>query len=143
MSKREHSVAHGTAGEAGAGHEASDLEPRAIAIFGLTLAAALVVCLIVAAWMFGFFATRRAQEDVPPSPLARVEPPAGPVLQVNALNDRERLRAEEDSILSTYAWVDRGAGTVRIPIDRAMQLLAERGLPAAAAKSEPAKTKSR
>ncbi|MFI5340431.1 MAG: hypothetical protein ACHQ7N_11410 [Candidatus Methylomirabilales bacterium] len=143
MSEREHSVAHGTAGDAGVGHERSDLEPRTIAIFGLALVVVVAGCLIVAAWMFGFFAASRAQEDVPPSPLARVEPPAGPVLQVNAPNDRARLRAEEDSILSTYAWVDRGAGIVRIPIGQAMQLLAERGLPAAAGKSEPAKAKGR
>jgi hypothetical protein len=34
--------------------------------------------------------------------------------------------------LSSYGWVDREAGIVRIPIDRAMDLLAERGLPARA-----------
>ena len=38
-------------------------------------------------------------------------------------------RANEASSLSAYGWVDRGAGTVRIPIDRAKTLLLERGLP--------------
>ena len=129
-------------GDRGAGRELSDLEPRTIAIFGLALAAAVVACLIVAAWLFGFFATRRAQEDIPPSPLAQVEPPTTPVLQTKAPSDLARLRAEEDMILSTYGWVDRGAGVVRIPIDRAMHLLAERGLPGAGSKSQPAKAKS-
>ena len=129
------------AGGSGAGHELSALNPRAIAIFGLALAVVVVACLIVAAWMFGFFAARRAQEDVMPSPLARVEPPAGPVLQVNARSDLARRRAEEDTILSTYGWVDRATGAIRIPIDRAMQLLAERGLPAAGGKSQPPKAK--
>ncbi len=122
---------------AGAGYEPSDLKPRTIAIFGLSLALVVAACLIVAAWMFGFFAARRAEEDVLPSPLARVEVPAGPVLQVYAPGDLARLRAEEDKILSTYGWVDRGAGIVRIPVDQAMQLLVERGPKAPTAKAKP------
>ena len=38
-------------------------------------------------------------------------------------------RANEASSLAAYGWVDRGAGRVRIPIDRAKTLLLERGLP--------------
>jgi hypothetical protein len=123
----------------GEGYESSDLKPRSIAIFGLALAVVVAACLIVTAWLFGFFAARRAQEDVLPSPLARVESPAGPVLQVNAPGDLARLRAEEGATLSTYGWVDRAAGTVRIPIDRAMRLLLERGLPGAGAKGKGGK----
>jgi len=40
------------------------------------------------------------------------------------------MRAREDEILTTYGWVDRNAGIVRIPIDAAMKLTLERGLPA-------------
>jgi len=42
-----------------------------------------------------------------------------------------RLRANEDAVLNSYGWADRRAGTVRVPIDRAMDLLVERGLPVA------------
>jgi hypothetical protein len=42
------------------------------------------------------------------------------------LND---IRLREENILSTYGWADQNAGTVHIPIDRAMDLLAQRGLP--------------
>jgi hypothetical protein len=35
-------------------------------------------------------------------------------------------RALEQTQLRSYGWVDRGAGLVRIPIDRAMQLYIER-----------------
>ena len=143
MSETKPTVGHPTAADASAGHELSDLKPRTIAIFGLTLIGVIAMCLVVAAWMFGFFAARQAKEDLVPSPLARVEAPAGPVLQVKAPSDLARLRTEEDSILSTYGWVDRATGVVRIPIDRAMQLLADRGLPAASSKSEPPKAKRR
>lgn len=39
------------------------------------------------------------------------------------------LRLREERILSTYGWTDETAGTVRIPIDRAVELLLKRGLP--------------
>ena len=41
----------------------------------------------------------------------------------------ERLRAADDATLTSYGWVDRKSGIVRIPIDRAIDLLAARGLP--------------
>jgi len=49
-----------------------------------------------------------------------------------AIPGRELLemRAAEDAALHSYGWVDRRAGIVRIPIDRAMELVAKRGLPA-------------
>jgi hypothetical protein len=43
--------------------------------------------------------------------------------------DTADLHAKEDLLLNYYSYVDQGAGTVRIPIDRAMVLIAQRGLP--------------
>jgi hypothetical protein len=36
---------------------------------------------------------------------------------------------QEVQRLNSYGWVDQQAGIARIPIDRAMALLAQRGLP--------------
>jgi len=52
-----------------------------------------------------------------------------PRLQIDPALDLARMRARDLRELSTSAWVDRKAGVFRIPIERAMQLLAERGLP--------------
>jgi hypothetical protein len=41
----------------------------------------------------------------------------------------EVFRAREDSALSSYRWVDRSKGIVSIPIERAMQILAQQGVP--------------
>lgn len=41
------------------------------------------------------------------------------------------MHAREDLLLNHYSWIDRSKGTVRIPISRAMELIAERGLPVA------------
>jgi len=41
------------------------------------------------------------------------------------------MHAREDLLLEHYSWVDKGQGKVRIPIERAMELIAQRGLPVA------------
>ncbi|MNL63672.1 hypothetical protein D3C87_1878270 [compost metagenome] len=53
----------------------------------------------------------------------------GPGVRVESAEDLARLRQSEEQLLGSYAWVDRRAGIVRIPIDRAMTLVASRGLP--------------
>ena len=39
------------------------------------------------------------------------------------------LHEREDLLLDNYSWVDRSQGKVRIPIKRAMELIAQQGLP--------------
>ena len=43
------------------------------------------------------------------------------------MRDLRELREAESNILDHYGWVDRSAGVVRIPIARAIDLLAARG----------------
>ena len=56
-------------------------------------------------------------------------PPPLPRLQTYPFDDVKGLRHEEAKLLEHYAWVDKNAGTVRIPVSRAIELLAEKGLP--------------
>ena len=74
--------------------------------------------------------TRSEEAKYPkPSPMATerpVEPPA-PKLQRLPVGGLAALRAEEHEQLSTYKWIDRQAGTVQIPIERAIELMARRG----------------
>jgi hypothetical protein len=110
-------------------HEHRDANVRTVVVFGVGLSALLVVVLFVMGWLFSFLARR--EQPVAPSPMATTrELPPAPRLQSNPPTDLEHMRAAEDAILSSYAWVDRQAGIVRIPIDQAMDLLAQRGLPA-------------
>jgi hypothetical protein len=53
----------------------------------------------------------------------------GPRLQVDPKGDLAAFRQAETAQLRQYAWIDRAGGRVRIPIDRALTLTAERGLP--------------
>jgi len=52
-----------------------------------------------------------------------------PRLETDERREINDFREQEDETLNSYGWVDQQAGVVRIPIDRAMQLLVQRGLP--------------
>ena len=55
-----------------------------------------------------------------------------PRLQTDDGNEEiAEMHAREDLLLDYYSWVDRSSGKVRIPISRAMQLIAQHGLPVA------------
>ena len=81
---------------------------------------------------FDRFLTRTAPSyEEPRSPLADMHRlPPEPRIQVVAALDLIRMRDVENVTLNNYAWVDEAAGKVRIPIARAMAILAEKGLPA-------------
>jgi hypothetical protein len=53
-----------------------------------------------------------------------------PTLQSDDVVDLAKMRSDEDEILSTYGWVDQKNGVARIPIDEAMKMVAQQGLPA-------------
>lgn len=113
----------------GVGYEHSDVTVRPIVIAGIGLT--IVLC-IVAGLMLGlydFFAAREARLSPPPNPLAAAAGPRlppEPRLQVHPIRDLRELREAESDILDHYGWVDKSAGVVRIPIARAIDLLAAR-----------------
>jgi hypothetical protein len=49
----------------------------------------------------------------------------------------KQLRAEEERILTSYGWVNEASGVAHIPIDRAIELVLENGLPAAGMSAAP------
>jgi hypothetical protein len=52
-----------------------------------------------------------------------------PQLETDERTELNKIRLGEEDTLSTYDYIDKSAGTVRIPIDRAMELIVQRGLP--------------
>ena len=70
-------------------------------------------------------------------PVTTSEEFPNPRLQIKGAVDLANLRAAEEADLESYGWIDRSSGTVHIPIDRAMQLLLERGLPDVGAGQTP------
>jgi|SRR5581483_11908139 len=114
-------------------HEESDANVGGLFAFaaGLTVTVAFLAFVV---WvLFQFYAARAGRKTTPEYPLATQQEnrlPPEPRLQTNPRQDLSDLRAQEDQILTSYGWVDRNAGVVRIPIDQAMKLVLQRGLPA-------------
>lgn len=68
-----------------------------------------------------------------PQPASGVQPgpvsAPGPRLQRAPQADLAEWRRQQAERLNSTGWIDRETGTLHIPIDRAMDLLVERGLP--------------
>jgi hypothetical protein len=113
-------------------HETSDVNIRAILGFGFGLLMTGIVVHVLVWLLFVYFASRESQSAAREFPLAVEQQnrlPPEPRLQTNPRQDLGELRAREDRLLKSYGWVDKSNGIVRIPIDEAMRLTVERGLP--------------
>lgn len=143
--------------DASKGYEASDVRVSGILVF---LVALTIFAVVTAAMAYGVgkvLDARMAKEDGPPSKWTKTvdvrqlgDMPNSPELQNkvatlmqqyptprlqtdDGAQDVTDLHAREDLLLNNYSWVDQSQGKVRIPIERTMELIAQRGLPVAPA----------
>ena len=120
-------------------HETSDANIRNLIIFGIGLSLLVIAGLLVSGTVFHYFVGHQGLGP-PASPFENVRTlPPEPRLQVTAPKDLKQYKAAQDEILNNYGWVDQQAGIVRIPIERAMDILLQRGFPVRGATS-PNKT---
>jgi hypothetical protein len=113
-------------------HEESDVNVRTIFWFGAGLALVALVLHVFLWWLQGFFATTSARSQTIVYPMAQSERdrlPPEPRLQDNPQQALRELRAKQQALLDGFAWVDKGAGVARIPIEEAMRTIVRRGLP--------------
>ena len=123
-----------------AGHELSDLSAKNISLFAVGLAALIIVALLVCYGLIAWLAQREARRAEPPSSLAiQPEPLLGPRLAVDPGRALKTMRQQEESRLKSYGWIDQEQGIVHIPIERAMDILVEKGLPARQVKHQAAR----
>jgi hypothetical protein len=114
-------------------HEQSDVNVYAVTKFGIALVLLIIGALFLLFFLFDFFEKREAAKGPPPSRGVNVDArrlPPEPRLQSAPVEDLNQMRAAEEHILNSYAWIDPDRGLVRIPIGRAMDLVANEGLPA-------------
>jgi hypothetical protein len=114
-------------------HEPGDINARAVTKAGLVMGGLIVVFLFGLWGVFQYLVQKEAELARPESPSAMVSAqklPPEPRLQRYPAGDMSEMRANEDRILHQYAWIDPDKGIVRIPVDRAMDLIAQRGLTA-------------
>jgi hypothetical protein len=103
-------------------YEPSDADPRVISWIAAGIATFLIVSPLV---LFAIYPSAHGARGI-----GRDLPfPPAPRLQTDPARDFENSRAADDALLTSYGWTDRKDGVVRIPIDRAMELTAKRGIP--------------
>jgi hypothetical protein len=125
--------------------EHSDVDASSLLKYGFWLVVTTAVVVVLLWRLFFVFVAQEAARQ-PPPPVMKIDPEAmsvpPPNLQTLPNLDLQAFRAREDSVLHSYGWIDKDKGIVRIPIDEAMRILTERGLPpgaepAAAGGTEP------
>jgi len=132
------------------GYERQDIGAAGVLYFLLGLAVAGFLVYFLVDGLYHFLDRRSEAEQAPVNPLVTNAPadtrhipkqydgdyekflkenfPA-PQLEIDERNQLDKIRKDEEKTLATYDYIDKNAGTVRIPIDRAMDLIAQRGLP--------------
>jgi hypothetical protein len=147
----------------GPGFETEDLSPQGVFYFMAGLAIVGVLIYFIVVGMYRFLDAYDRSHQAPMNPMAvktgadprtmstgevreQVEKTfPKPVLEYSERAQFGDYLAKQDLTLESYDWVDQKNGVVRIPIERAMDLIAERGLPvlppgvgAAQAETKPA-----
>jgi len=152
QTEHENSTGHGS-------YERRDVGIAGVLYFLVGLAVAGVIVHFVVSGLFSYLQANSDAQQTPVSPLVtssvkdtRHLPPEykgdyqeylqknfpSPQLEIDERTELNKDRLREEQTLNTYDWIDQKAGTVRIPIDRAMDLIAQRGLPSRAGVPAPA-----
>lgn len=111
------------------GYEDSNVSVGRLFAFAGGVVGLIVFGVLVSAAVFHFFVEHQPLGP-PASPFEDVRAvPPEPRLQIMAPADLKRYRDDQEKMLADYGWVDAQAGVVRIPVDRAMDLLLQKGYP--------------
>lgn len=140
-SQHGHGGAHGHGGHGGHGgphggpshdvvlnHETTDVSLTGITRIAILSFAVIFAVLAVVYLFWGAF-IRYSTDTRPMEPMAGRKAgedrmPIGPLVITDEPGALRQLRAKERDVLHHYGWVDKNQGVVRIPIDRAIELLA-------------------
>ena len=125
------------------GYERSDIGVAGVLYFLLGLLVAGLFTFFLADAIYSYLDKRSEAEQAPVNPLVTNAPEdtrlipkdypqtefPNPRLETDERGQLNSLRLQEEETLASYGYIDKDAGTIRIPIDRAMDLIAQRGLP--------------
>lgn len=113
-------------------YERRDVDIVQITGFGIGLLIAFLIS-VVAMWgLFEYFFARENKVNPanPPAMMSEKQTvPSGPQLQPNPPQELRDMHQNEDMLLGSYGWMDESKGIVHIPIDQAIDIVAQKGLP--------------
>ena len=113
-------------------HETSDAHFKSVLITGIGFLGVMVLGLLLSWGVYALFNRYTAAPGTHAETLTNPDlskRPPGPNIQADPHAALLALRRAEDSVLTSYAWVSKDSGIVRVPIQRAMELLVKKGLP--------------
>lgn len=105
------------------GHEPIETDVRNVWRTGAVLATVVIASYVLIIGLLKWFAT--SDGGPPASYSAKTDP------EWDEQNPMQQLRLREQQVLQNYEWVEPSAGVARIPVDRAIEIVAETGLPTA------------
>ena len=110
-------------------HEENTVQLAPVLIFAVVMILVSAATFLTVKIIQHTFDLNWTRSEAPVSPLAQAPMPPAPLLQVVPGQDLIDLRAKEQTVINSYRWVDEKNGVVGIPIEEAIKLLAQRGLP--------------
>ena len=107
--------------------------PVVIGLYAVLVGLSIFAAIVVGVLFFALEkrADRRDARAVAEAGLERPQPeriPPSPRLEIHTVGRWRTFREAEEARLSSYGWMDKTTGAVHIPIERAMDLIAERGV---------------
>ena len=121
------------------GFEKTDVDAQPVFWFTAALVGMMLVVALGLVFLHRYFQRVEVERDRQEARALTVDKPVEaeaiasafpePRLQVDAYGDLARLRAEEKTILEGWSVVDPVKGVARIPVEEAMKIVAERGVP--------------
>lgn len=118
------------------GYDRTDMSPFGVTMVIVYFLVSTAVFILIAFYIYRFMANhleaQREAESKPKVSARRLPDPPHPLLQSNvtAHTDIKDLRDREHRILNSYGWVDRSIDIAHIPVERAIAVMAEQGVPA-------------
>jgi hypothetical protein len=133
----------------GVEYERDDLGSRGVFGFFIGLAVTGVIIYFIVVGMYTFLDKYEQSQMTAMSPLTKPEDSAmvgarsvtptyvegkfkdngAPLLEIDERSEQGTFVLDQEKALNSYGWVDEKAGIAHIPIDRAMEIIAQRGLP--------------
>jgi hypothetical protein len=117
-------------------YEGADITVRPIVTTVIVLAAITIVSYIVVFGLYQYW--KRADketrtENLLPIAVGDQQPRVGPLLlEGSEAPDLKNMKVEAAKKVDSYGWVDQNTGVAHIPVERAMDIVAEKGLPSGA-----------
>lgn len=113
-----------------AGHELRDAKAGPLVLSALGIFGVIIVAFVGMALLMAVAGSNPSQtgNTLPTDTAAQLQVPPSPRLEQNPQLDGTRIVDEASKRLESYGWADQQAGTAHIPIERAQELLLQRGL---------------